>query len=251
MTRRMNPWVGGLLALLVAVGFVRLGVWQLQRARQKQAMLDAVAQVLHDKVARSLALAADARLARDYDWAAGEGVFVDAPAVLLDNQTRAGQSGVRVYRLFKPQAAPPLLVELGWLPLPPDRQLPVIDTPRGRVVLRGLLASPPSRGLLAATATRQANGEILATSLEADELPKLLQTDSLQLDKLSKRVLRLDPQMRGIGYARDLDVLPNTLPPEQHYSYALQWFGLALAVLVTAAILTFRRRRVGRAKMAE
>ena len=59
---------------------------------------------------------------------------------------------------------------------------------------------------------------------------------------LAPRVLRLDPAL-PLGYARDLDLLPNTLPPEQHRGYAVQWFALALAVLVTALILTFRKRR--------
>ena len=59
---------------------------------------------------------------------------------------------------------------------------------------------------------------------------------------LSPRVLRLDPAS-PLGYARDLELLPNTLPPDKHRGYALQWFGLALAVLVTALVLTFRQPR--------
>jgi cytochrome oxidase assembly protein ShyY1 len=55
-------------------------------------------------------------------------------------------------------------------------------------------------------------------------------------------VLKLDPAI-PLGYARDLDVLPNTLPPERHLGYAVQWFGLALAVLATALVLTFRKPR--------
>ena len=44
---------------------------------------------------------------------------------------------------------------------------------------------------------------------------------------LAPRVLQLDPAL-PLGYARDLDMLPNTLPPERHLGYAVQWFGLAL-----------------------
>jgi cytochrome oxidase assembly protein ShyY1 len=98
--------------------------------------------------------------------------------------------------------------------------------------------------LLAGIATKQADGEILTTTLDAANLPALLQRN-----KLPPRVLRLDPAMKNIGYARDLEILPNALPPERHLSYAVQWFGMALVVLVTAAILTFRRRRTARAKM--
>jgi cytochrome oxidase assembly protein ShyY1 len=105
-------------------------------------------------------------------------------------------------------------------------------------VLRGLLMPPPSRGLLAAVATKQANVEVLTTGLDAPNLPALL-----GVAKLPPRVLRLDPAMTDIGYARDLDVLPNTLPPSRHLGYAVQWFALAIAVLATAAVITFRKPR--------
>ncbi len=65
---------------------------------------------------------------------------------------------------------------------------------------------------------------------------------ALSLPALAPRVLKLDPDLR-LGYARDLDILPNTLPPERHVGYAVQWFGLAAAVLVTALLLTWRSRR--------
>jgi cytochrome oxidase assembly protein ShyY1 len=65
---------------------------------------------------------------------------------------------------------------------------------------------------------------------------------ALRVPALAPRVLKLDPAL-PIGYARDLDVLPNTLPPARHLGYAVQWFGLALTVLVTALVLTFRKPR--------
>ncbi len=67
--------------------------------------------------------------------------------------------------------------------------------------------------------------------------------------RIAPRVLRLDPVHRpgdaGVMLApgqRDLDILANTLTPERHLGYAVQWFGLALAALVTAAVLTSRSR---------
>lgn len=42
---------------------------------------------------------------------------------------------------------------------------------------------------------------------------------------------------------RDLEILANTLPPERHLGYAVQWFGLALATLVIALAMTWRRFR--------
>ena len=243
---RVSSWRGiagwWLLALLVAAGLASLGVWQLGRMQQKQAMLDAVQQVLAQRKPRPLALAADAARTGDYDWAAGSGRFTDAPAVLLDNQQRDDRPGVRVYRVFQPGApgAAPLLVDLGWLPLPGDRRLPEIPRPPGEVRVAGLLAPPPSHGILAAVVAEQPAGQLLATGLDAPAL-----RDRLRQPSLAPRVLRLDPAA-PLGYARDLDVLPNTLPPERHLGYVVQWFALALAVLAIAALLTYRKRKPDR-----
>jgi cytochrome oxidase assembly protein ShyY1 len=62
---------------------------------------------------------------------------------------------------------------------------------------------------------------------------------------LAPRVLKLDPAL-PLGYPRDLDILPNTLPPERHVGYAVQWFALALAMLVMALVLTWHSRRKAR-----
>src|SRR5690606_9272478 len=118
LSRRGALVLGWTLALLAAAAFAALGRWQLARMQQKQAMLDAAGQVLQAREAQPLSAAADPRRARAYDWAEGEGRFADAPAVLLDNQSRHDRPGVRAYRLFEASDGTRLLVELGWLPLP-------------------------------------------------------------------------------------------------------------------------------------
>ena len=242
--RRLPPLLGWALALLASAAFAGLGFWQLGRMQQKQVMLATVHRVLEQRKPLPLAAASDVARARGYDWAAGSGRFADAPAVLLDNQQRGGRAGVRAYRLFVPMAAPPLLVELGWLPLPGERTLPAIDLPTGNLLVQGLLAPPPSRGIASAVASKQPGGELLAIGLDAANL-----APELGVAALPPRVLKLDPAL-PLGYARDLDILPNTLPPGQHLGYAVQWFGLALTVLVTAALLDLRRRRRAREKIA-
>ena len=140
--RRTNLVAGWVLALAVAALFARLGVWQLDRMHEKQATLDAVHATLQARQPLPLASAADPARARDYDWAAGEGRFLDLPAVLLDNQGREDRgAGVRAYRVFQPAAGgAPLLVELGWLPVPGNRAMPRVPTPDGVHAVAGLLA---------------------------------------------------------------------------------------------------------------
>lgn len=239
MSGRRNALLfGWTLALAAMASFAWLGHWQLGRMHEKQAMLDAVRAVLAQRHPQPLTSAADATRRQGYDWAAGEGVFADAPAVLLDNQQREGRSGVRAYRLFQPTSgATPLLIELGWLPLSGDRQMPAVATPPGRLRLEGLLLPPPSAGIGASPLQAQADGDLLAVSLDMPALQSALHAPAI-----AARILRPDPDAK-IGYARDLDVLPNTLPPEQHLGYAVQWFALALAVLATALVLTFRKKK--------
>ncbi|MEP6908105.1 MAG: SURF1 family protein [Pseudoxanthomonas sp.] len=225
--------------------FARLGFWQLDRSHQKEAMLAEAHRILDERLTVPLASAADASQLSDYDWAQGEGHFLPGPAVLLDNQNHQGRAGIRVYRAFQPTgSASPLLVELGWLPLPGDRKLPHVESFHALSQVSGLLAPPPSAGMAAAIATPQPDGSLLATSLD-----HALISSALRLRTLAPRVLRLDPALK-VGYARDLDILPNTLPPERHLGYAVQWFGLAAAVFITALVLTLRkgRRRTGAAR---
>ena len=242
VSRRATLVFGWTLACAVIALFASLGSWQYGRKDQKQAMVDEAARVLVDRDAQPLAAAASADAVNGYAWAAGDGRWADAPAVLLDNQQRGGRPGVRAYRLFNPAQGQPLLVELGWLPVPPDRTIPAITDAPPPPPLEGLLLAPPSAGLAAAAVQPQADGSLLVMAMDMDAMAAALGREAI-----APRVLRLDPDLPG-GYARDLEILPNTLPPEKHLGYAVQWYGLALAVLVTALVLTFRRPRGPRPK---
>lgn len=241
MSRRMPLPIGWTLAVLAMSLFGSLGAWQWGRAEQKEAMLADTARVLAERQPQALALATDASRLQAYDWVVGEGEFLPGPAILLDNQTRDRQPGVRVYRVFLPAGdGEPLLVELGWLPVPGDRTMPAVAVLRGPQRIAGLLVPPPSEGIARASPTVLADGSLLVIALQREAL-----VQALSLPALAPRVLKLDPNL-PLGYARDLDILPNTLPPERHVGYAVQWFGLAGAVFITALVLTWRSWRAGR-----
>lgn len=237
---RVAAWLAGwVLALAVAAGLAMLGNWQAGRAVQKERVLQSAAAVLDARQARPLALAADPARAGRLDWAAGTGTFVDAPAVLLDNQLRDGRPGVRAYRLFDSGTPQWLLVDLGWLAMPGDRSLPKVERPQGESRLAGLLAVPPAAGLALGEPLAVRGDTLLMVRMDLDALAAAVG------HPVAPRVLRLDPAL-PLGYERDLDVLPNTLPPDRHRGYALQWYGLAATVLVIALLLTMRALRRSR-----
>ncbi|PNS08917.1 SURF1 family protein [Solilutibacter silvestris] len=232
--KRLRWW---LLAIAVAALFATLGMWQLGRAQQKRAMLEQARATIAAQVPLALSAASAPAHLSTYDWVAGSGRFLPTPAVLLDSQVHGGHVGVRVYRVFLADGATsPLLVDLGWLPVLDRRHMPTLPLPELREV-RGLLMPPPSHGLMAPIATRLPDGDVLATALPVKELPAMLGQTTL-----APRVLRLDPAV-PIGGERDLDVLPNTMPPERHIAYAVQWFAMAATVLILALLLNRRSRR--------
>ncbi len=237
MNLRRNPVFLWALALLATALFARLGFWQLERGEEKRDMLGKAASAVSLRVPKPLSVIADVERRADYDWVEVEGRFADSPAVLLDNQQQGGKVGVRAYRVFVLKDGLPVLVDLGWSALPPDRTLPRVlrDVQRDR--LAGLLMPPPGQGLDMGAPVQQSDDTLLATAID---LPTL--RVALDLPALAPRVLRPDNDP-GLGYARDFDILPNTLPPERHIGYAVQWFGLAITVLITALLLSWRRRR--------
>lgn len=238
MTRQhIGAWLGGGLALVLATGFALLGAWQLERGAAKQALLDA----------RAAALAAPpVPLARALERpAAVQSVTAcgrwEGPVVVLDSQQRGGRPGHAAYQALRLAEGRAVLVELGWRPWDGRRTLPPAPPLHGHTCLAGLWLPLPAPGLGRAAPAPQAlpGGGWLLARLAADTLATVPGLPALA-DR--GRALRPPPDWPG-GYARDLGLLPNTLPPERHLGYAVQWFGLALTVLVVAGVLAWRRWR--------
>src|SRR3546814_3631159 len=101
----------------------------------------------------------------------------------------------------------------------------------------GLLAPPPSHGILAAVVAEQPAGQLLATGLDAPAL-----REQLQQPALAPRVLRLDPAA-PLGYARDLDVLPNTLPPDRHLRSEEHTSELQLLMRISYAVFCLKKKK--------
>ena len=241
MLRRTLLWI---VSLSLCAIFVSAGLWQSGRAVQKDALLATSARVLQERRALPLSEAMRATPA----WVAIDGRFEPRPALRLDNQRRDSRVGVQVYRLFTAADGSRLWVDVGWRELPADRVLPSeAPLPADTVRLEGLLVPPPSAGIaLGPAASPAADGGVLALRLE----PVVLRdaagaspgagTDGAGA-VIDAAVLRLDPAV-PLGHERDLDLLANTLSPDKHRGYALQWFGFAAGLLLLSLYLQFRRR---------
>lgn len=225
------------LGLALVVAFASLGRWQLGREASKRTQLAEAAAAL---AAAPVPLAQASRERGPAPAKVeGSGFFMPTPRLLLDNQRRGQAVGMRLYCGFQPASGQALLVDMGWLPLAPDRALPGARCPVGEFMLAGLLVPPPSVGLpMGPGLVEQPDDQgWLATRLETDAVSAAWRLEA----PLADRVLRLDPAL-PIGHERDLELLANTLPPEKHRGYAIQWFGLAIATFILLLVLNLRRR---------
>jgi len=233
-------WLWAVPALALASGFATLGFWQQGRGDQKQQWLEAWESALVAEPA-PFAQAADRSDDAPPLRVSGELRFRERPRLLLDNQQRDGRVGVRAYALADAEGlAQPLLVELGWLPMPADRALPLVEIPEDAQPIAGVLTPLPGQALKLAENPWPGRGDdgapILLNFLSAAEI------EAAVGEKLLHGVLRPDPEL-PIGYARDAVLLPNTLPPERHYGYAVQWWGLSATVIVVYLVLALRRSK--------
>jgi len=239
------PLAGTLVTLLVLPVLLGLGFWQLDRARQKEA-IQAVFQAQSERPPAPLASVALDDPASHFRQVIAVGAYDGKHQILLDNQIQDGQPGYHVFTpLRTPDSPEAVLVNRGWVPLGRSReQLPDIALADAGVTLSGRLAQPANPairlgGAKSAMGTWPRVVQFLDYQALADELGY----------PLAPAVILLDPQAES-GYRRDWRPQFGGMGPEQHYGYAVQWFALAAALMVIY-IAVNTHRSVSRADRPE
>lgn len=218
-------WLFAYLGLFTL--FLSLGVWQINRANQKQDFLDAQLQRSNEVVQITPQTVEDIETLR-YKNAQIIGHFETKKQFLLDNQIDAGKAGYFVFTPFKLEnSEKSILVNRGWIALiEPRTTLPNVNFDAGQTItLSGRINSFPSIGLklegaATPTQTNPAVVGIIDTKIIGKQLGYELFSFQLELDANEAN-----------GFKRDWSIA-KIMQPEQHLAYALQWFGLALALTV-------------------
>jgi surfeit locus 1 family protein len=233
VTDRWRRWVVLAAALCCAGIAFRLGVWQLDRAAQKQAMLAALN-------VRSAMPAIDApTLARTPEQAAGQhyrrvrlqGRWLPRSTVFLDNRQMSGRPGFFVVTpLQLPGEEDAVLVQRGWVPRDQleRTRLPAVPTAAGMVEVAGIIAPPPSRLFeFSAQASGPIRQNLGVAGFSRETAVPLLPLSVLQSDS---------PATAGDGLLRQWS--PPAIDVHTHYGYAFQWF--ALGALMTGLYVWFQ-----------
>ena len=221
-----------LLALLLALAFVRLGAWQWQRGSEHSAERARFEQGAAQLIELGARAAGAVPL---YQRIMVRGQLDGRHQFLLDNRTFRGRAGYEVLTPLERAGAPALLVDRGWVPFTGTRsQLPPVGiAASGSVELTGRLALLPGPGL----ASGRAAPDPHAPWPKVTGYPDMQQLAAALAAPLEPRILLLDPQA-PFGYLREWHA-PG-LEPLRHYAYAIQWWAFALLTAIVWALMSRR-----------
>lgn len=226
LRRLLWPGISTLLALLLLLG---LGTWQVYRLHWKQRILARIAQAeaappipLPDHPQRFTKVAVSGHLRGDLSAIYGVEV----------RDTRSGpQLGSFLVQPLERAGAPPLLVERGWVP---QKRTAPIAQPEGETTVTGYIHEAEHPGWFSAT-----DDPVTRTFYTLD--PAAIGA-ALGLKHVAPYILiALGPAPPEL-WPDPAKHLPR--PPNNHLSYAVTWYGLALSLVV---IFTVWARRMLRA----
>jgi surfeit locus 1 family protein len=230
-----RPGLWPTLATLVMLpALLWLGNWQLERAVWKQGLVDAQA-----ARARLPAVAFDS-LGADFAGARYRKVVINGRyrldrQLLLDNRMHEGHPGYEVLTPLQLTDGRMLLVNRGWVPAVPDRsELPAVDGPADALTLTASIDLPPDK--IFRLADVEESGQRwprVIQQLQPAQLKQLLGQPLLPV------ILLLDPAGAG-GFVRDWKPVYG-VTPDKHRAYAMQWFTLALVLLIIYFSVNTRR----------
>jgi surfeit locus 1 family protein len=166
--------------------------------------------------------------------ASASGRYDTAHQFLLDNKIYGGRVG---YHLLTPlrlgDSGAAVLVNRGWIPLGAGRDL--LPDPRVGELSRqvsGRIKIPADDTFMLGEEELRSGWPYRVQRIDVANMAKELDYMLLPV------VLLLDPQQPD-GFVRDWNSLP--FGPERNVGYAVQWFGLALALMIIYLVVNTRR----------
>jgi len=224
---KFKPKLLPTLAVLVLLPLmVNLGMWQSNKADQKQAKQDLFDQREKDGFISIGSATIDLESMR-YRRVSVRGNFEPKFQILLDNQVNQGQAGYHVITPLRISGSNTrILVNRGWVPVGEDRNiLPAIETNTAEVEVTGYVQDLTGRYIeLSHTDETGAAWQPVWQNLDVERYKKLTNFT------LQPAMILLDPASTVGGYVR---VWPKPdFRIDVNRGYAIQWYLMSFALVM-------------------
>lgn len=222
-------WKVACVITLSLIVLTRLGFWQLDRSEQKRQMQTELNQRKSaiPKPVESLAMQNQQSL--NHQRVQLTGSYLNDKSIYISNKPYQGRPGYEVITPFKLNSSNQIiLVSRGWVALQYQQdQLPAIDLISGEQNLLGAIHLPSAKSFFLAQKAQGGDWPIRLHHFDIKTITELLQTP------VTPYVVRLEPDNPGILQP----FWPATnFNSSQSTAYAIQWFMMALALLVVSII---------------
>ena len=197
--------------------FVFLGIWQIERAANKEGLLQDFNSEQESPPTRLTS--------QSPNWSRVfvDGVFDSSRQILIDNQIHNGKVGYKIFTPFRFDDNKIVLVDRGWIGQGQSRS----DLPQLNILEK--------KSRIIATVTSPEQGVLAGSELLTNEWPRVSQSKAVEViasafnEPILDIVLVLDPGSSQI--AEFIQIKPFAITPVKHYGYAMQWFTMSIVLL--------------------
>lgn len=226
-----------ILAVLITLAMLRLGVWQLDRAQEKNLLVeqrDALAsdkQVDLDQLISELSVSALAN--QRYRSVFLEGRYISEGPLFIDGRVQNNRVGYDVYSVFETNAGHLVLLNRGWVYAGSSREvLPYVPEPSLATKMYGRLN-------VLAPAPPMWNERYPA---QTGSVWQYFPTEDLTAQygqNLVPMVVELAPELEASGLSIQWTAADDS-GVAMHKGYAFQWFSMALAFVIACLVLLIK-----------
>lgn len=228
---RFTPnWLMLVLATFFISTFVGLGLWQIQRADEKTKMI-----VAQEALAKQdpLIWEPGQKLPEQYQKIRLQGIYLPE-LFLLDNQHYQHQFGYDVISPLLLDDGSVVMVDRGWVSGDITRRIfPKVQIPHGSFKMLGTVYFPSKKQwVLGPRFEKKENKLTILELIDEEILKQILQK------KVYPFIIRLDSS-EPFGFVREWEIV--SMPPQRHFAYAIQWFAMALVILIIFVALNLKK----------
>jgi surfeit locus 1 family protein len=218
-------WTGLLVLMICVPLFIKLGLWQYNKAHLKQEIQNSYNASL-DTEALSLPAQFDNLDAWKHKKVTVKGHYKTEHQILLDNQVENSRGGFHVLTPLKIEGRDDyVLINRGWIAgAATHTEIPLISTPEELVEIVGLVWVPSKKIFTLESKAQKSQWNKVWQHMDLERYQNSVAIKVLPI------VIKLDTKSNAGGFVRNWQLPADKIATNMGYAY--QWFGFAVASIL-------------------